>query len=190
MITILYRMVGGFIGLGPSMTFLTRVRWAVPMGCLLSYAGIVRFLEPWQVLVVLVGTCLTAYLGRLIPHARFQATASLKNSLGMSAVGVARMALLMAPMGYFQPQVMVLSAFGLFQGVAYYLGWTKLHGKDSGIYFRNKTTQWRIADNTTSVLSDPNDILDQAAVGGSEWGELLTGLLVYELAYIALLVMP
>lgn len=186
-LAIWYRTAGGFLGLGS--TFLCRLRWAIIMAVYMVVLAVSHHMEWWQVLVVAVGSTVGAFFGRLIPHARFQATASLGNSLGMAVVNVLRLALIVAPYAFFEPIRACLVAFGVLAGVAYYVGWKYLDGRDSGIYYRNNHKQWRIScDGVGTVV--PGEGLDQAAVGGSEWGELLTGFLTYELMFICALVLP
>jgi hypothetical protein len=198
-LAIYYRMVGGFIGTGS--TTLGRLRWAVTMGCYMAFVSVVHHQQALVTGFVFVACLLGAFLGRLIPHARFQATASLLNSLGMAAVNVARLVLIVGPYAvtfhdgtvWMSIDRMSLALLGVLAGVAYYVGNKWLGGKDSGIYFRNTHAQWRINPTTsvpTAVPVDPACILDQAAVGGSEWGELCTGWMVYELMFLAALVVP
>lgn len=193
MLAILYRMVGGFIGL--DNTCITRLRWAIPMGAFMAYASIVHHEETGRSVAVFVLCTVMAYLGRLIPHAAFQASASIYNSLCMAAIGMARLALIVAPYATADWHRMGLVVFGAFQGLAYYIGWTYLHNLDSGIYFRNTRAQWHIKPYfydpvfPASAIPNPAECLDQAAVSGAEWGELLTGMLVYQLMYIVMLVM-
>jgi hypothetical protein len=162
---IYYRMVGGFVGTGS--TFLARLRWSLTIASYMLLLSIVHHQGYAPGFIVFAGSAIGAYLGRLIPHARFQATASLFNSLGMAAVNVARLALILVPYIYYDVTRLILAGFGLLAGVAYYVGNKYLAGKDSGIYYKT----------------------DVFAKGGSEWGEVLCGLLVYELMFITALVM-
>lgn len=185
-LAIYYRMVGGFVGLGPNHTTECRLRWAFTMACYMALVGLVHHLAFYMVLTIMPATIMGAYVGRLIPHARFQAGASLGNSLGMAAINVARIALIVAPYAFFSSWWhMGLAAFGVLAGVAYYAGWKWLDGKDSGIYWRNADTQYQTG--FPSGVGAPY-MLDHAAWGGSEWGELLTGWLVYQAMFVVALV--
>lgn len=196
-LAIYYRMVGGFIGTGS--TTLGRLRWAVTMAFYMMLVSLVHH-EGWaQALIVLVTCTFTTFLGRLIGHSRFQASASLGNSLGMGVVNLLRVMLIVAPysvgnwthLSDFHQERLALGLFGLLSGAAYYVGNKWLNGKDSGIYFRNTPKQWRINPQTDiATIPNPSNILDQAAVDGSEWGELLTGLLCYQAMFVCALVMP
>lgn len=197
-LAIYYRMVGGFVGTGN--TQVARMRWAFAMACYMTLVALVHHL-PWLSCgIVFGGTLIGTFLGRLISHSRFQATASFGNSLGMAVVNILRLALIVAPYAFVSNWLNGgLVLFGAMSGVAYYIGNKYLNGKDSGIYFRNTHEQWHISvppSQTGEVftISMPGttpeqNILDQAAVGGSEWGELLTGFLVYQLMYVAALVL-
>jgi hypothetical protein len=196
-LVIYYRMVGGFIGTGS--TTLGRLRWALTMGAYMALVSLVHH-EGWaQTLIVWAACSVMAFLGRLISHSRFQATASFGNSLGMTLVNLLRMLLILAPyavadwlnLAGFDYWRLFGAVFCVMSGVGYYVGNKYLNGKDCGIYFRNNHSQWRINPQTivpTSVPLDPACILDQAAVGGSEWGELITGF-GYQAMFIMTLVM-
>jgi hypothetical protein len=115
----------------------------------------------------------------------------------MTVVNGLRMLLIVAPycvtdLAHFDGFALwrfLLVVFCVVSGIGYYVGNRWLNGKDCGIYFRNTHAQWRIADNTgIGVMIDPTIILDQCAVGGSEWGELITGY-GYELMFLTALVM-
>ena len=187
-LAIYYRMVGGFCGYsGPNATTWARLRWALTMGGYMAFAALVHHQPILELLEVFLGASAGAFLGRLIPHAAFQSKASPLNALAMSAINVVRVALIIAPYAYFDPWRMTLTLGGLWAGIAYYVGNKYLTGKDSGIYFRNTDAQWRIA---AYAQAYGTSFLDQAAVGGSEWGELLTGLLVYQIMFAAALVLP
>lgn len=201
-LAIYYRMVGGFVGL-PN-TFLARLRWSIIMGCYMFLLSLVHHEGYAQGLIVLTGGALGTFLGRMIPHARFQATAGLKNSLGMAAVSVVRLSLILVPYIVELDGVhlwrCLLIGFGGFSGVAYYVGNKYLDGLDSGIYYRNEHTQYRISVTNPVFVAPPNSLpapisndspkaLNQAAVGGNEWGELLTGFLSYQLMFVFALVM-
>jgi|GEM_PF-4476416 len=195
------RMVGGFIGTGS--TTLGRLRWALTIGCYMAFVSVVHHQQWVATASIFVLCALGTFLGRLIPHAAFQATASLFNSLGMAAVNATRVFLIVVPYAVinwntvysdpfavrFDLDRLLLALLGIMAGVAYYVGNKWLDNLDSGIYFRNTHSQWRIADTGIAVGIDPSLILDQAAVAGSEWGELLTGWFVYELMFITALVL-
>lgn len=209
-LAIYYRMVGGFIGTGS--TFQARLRWAITIGLYMGFATLVHRQPIQQVCCVTLLCGLGGFLGRLIPHAMFQWPASILNSLGMALVGLVRAALVVVPyaVGWWPSMLsgewmgmitirFYLIAFGALAGIAYYVGIKYLNGKDSGIYFRAKHSQWRtnslpsdghqISINLPNTLPEDN-VLDEAAIGGSEWGELLTGWWCWQLMYVAALVMP
>lgn len=196
-LAIWYRCVGGFIGTGS--TTLARLRWSLTMACYMTLVSLVHH-EGWvQALIILAATTLTTFVGRLISHSRFQATASFGNSLGMTVVTLLRMVLILAPyaivnwldLSGFDYWRFLAAVFCVMSGVGYYVGWKWLNGKDSGIYFRNTHRQWRIGDVVaiTVPVSNPAYMLDQAAVSGSEWGELITGF-GYQCMFVSALVMP
>lgn len=197
-LAIYYRMVGGFVGTGS--TQLARLRWSFTMGCYMALLSMVHHEGYTQAALVFVACALGAFLGRLISHSRFQATASAINSLGMAVMTMLRLALLvlpysitsMATVSGLQPWRLLLVLFGMGAGIAYFIGNKYLAGKDSGIYYRNNHGQWRInsANGVSNAIdTDQSQFLDQAAVGGSEWGELLTGWLAYELMFVFALVL-
>jgi hypothetical protein len=131
-----YRCRGGFLPL-PNTQLARLAFWAAP--------------------VSLIGLCIsfpfglicgaTAFAGLLIPHARFQATASLHDCVGMALVGFTRLTLILLPLAFINPWLCVLMPIGLLQGGAEYIGWTFLNGRKISTF----------------------------AQGGSEWQEILTG---------------
>lgn len=193
-LAIYYRMAGGFVALGS--TQLARLRWAIAMGCYMMLLSLVHhegFLWP---LIVFAGSMVGAFLGRLISHSRFQATASITNSLGMAAINAIRLALIVAPYvvsgllmthGALPVLRAFLPVFGIGAGIAYFVGNKYLAGVDSGIYYRNASTQYQTGW-PTGIGAQAQ--LNHAAWGGTEWGELLTGWLAYELMFIVALVVP
>lgn len=197
-LAIWYRCVGGFIGTGS--TTLGRLRWSLTMACYMTLVSLVHH-EGWaQALIILAATTLTTFVGRLISHSRFQATASIGNSLGMTVVTLLRMVLILAPyamvdwldLSGFDYWRLLGAVFCIMSGVGYYVGNKYLAGKDCGIYFRNTHSQWIISPANTNWVnksSDPAMILDQCAVTGSEWGELITGF-GYQCMFVSALVMP
>lgn len=170
MLTLFYRMVGGFIGTGS--TFKARLIWSLAAGLYMGFAAVVQEMWVGEVILVALTSAVLAYLGRLIPHARFQGEASIKNTLGMSLIGFVRMAMLVTPIALVKFPLAQAAYTGLFSGVAYFIGWKFLHNVDSGFYFHHKDGR--------------KDIF---ALGGSEWGEVLTGLLVYQLGFTVLLLL-
>lgn len=197
-LAIYYRMVGGFIGLGPNRTQETRLRWAVTIACYMAFAALVHRESIPTILMVYLLVFAGGFLGRLIPHAVWQGQAILKNALVMALIGFVRISLIVAPYmvtDYFHPHVQywrgLLCLFGLFQGAAYYIGNKYFDGKDAGFYFRTRSEQWRIRQMPVYPQVDMNvsTELDQGALGGSEWGELLTGWLAYQLMFISALVL-
>lgn len=195
-LAIYYRMVGGFIGLGS--TTLARVRWALTMAIYMTFVSMVHGESVMRWMLVFVGVFAGAFVGRLIPHAKFQSTASIVNSIGMTIVEAVRLALIVVPyaftdwagFGYTFERLLVI-AFAVGAGVAYYVGNKYLDGKDSGIYYRNTSMQYYVSILPPGISADPNPKtkLDVCAVGGTEWGELLTGFLCYQAMYMALLVL-
>ena len=206
-LAIWYRSVGGFMGLGS--TFWARMRWSLIMALYMAFATLVHHQAPLQIAAVFVTVTIGTYLGRMIPHDFFQAKASVLNSLGMAVVNIARLALIVLPYAVMNwvyilhnpaviwqsPSFIILDlwrlylvGFGVMAGLAYFVGNLYLHGKDVGIYYRNTHEQTTTGD----FIPAPPAIncLDHAAWGGSEWGELLTGELVYELMFLTALVLP
>lgn len=191
-----YRMVGGFVGLGS--TTLTRIRWALTIAVYMTFVSICHAESPLRWLLVFFGVFVGGFVGRLIPHSAFQSVASIKNSIGMTVVEAIRLALIVVPyavtdwtgFGYTLERLLVI-VLAVGAGVAYYVGNKYLAGKDYGVYYRSQPTQWAIANLPvgTSVPVPPAAVLDQCAVGGTEWGELLTGFFCYQAMYIALLVL-
>ena len=165
LLTVNYRMLGGFVSLGS--TFLARARWALVVAGCMALVGLVHKLPFSALAIVFAGTLLTAYLGRLIPHGKYIGAPDIKACACMGLIGVARLILLLAPLAYYLPFVLYLVPFGFLNGAAYYLGWKYLHEVDSGFYYKDQVF----------------------AKGGGEWGEVLTGLLAYELPFWVLLVM-
>lgn len=200
-LAIYYRMVGGFVSTGS--TSLARWRWSLTLGAYMAFVTIVHHEGIVAMASVFVLCSIMAYVGRLIPHALFQASASLLNSLGMASVNIVRLFLVLVPYSVinwhtvytspvdtsFDVFSLALSALGIFAGVAYYVGNKWLDGKDVGIYFRNTHSQWRISE-YAQPYGTTTSFLDQAAVLGSEWAELLTGWFVYELMFLIALVLP
>lgn len=185
-LAICYRMVGGFVGL--SSTSLARLRWSITIAIYMMFAAAVHGDGIVALAAIFFSVLTGAYIGRLIPHARFQNGASLYNALGMALIGLARVTLILLPYAvYGHPWAGVVASIGILQGAAYYAGWKWLDGRDSGIYFRNKPEENRIPE-TFPAGSSPV-YLDQCAVSGGEWGELLTGF-VYQAMYLIILVMP
>lgn len=203
-LTLNYRMVGGFLGTGS--TFLARMRFCSIMAGYMALACLVHH-QGWAQTGIVLPLCFFgAYLGRLIPQTPWMGEASLRNAALFAVIGLARWALIVAPysvmnwVDVFQnPELidvnmtrLAVSLFGLMTGLCYFIGNKWLENVDSGIYFRNKHSQWRIGmpvEGQPPCIS-PDWALDQAAGGGTEWGELLTGFMSYEVPYFLLLVLP
>lgn len=198
-LAIYYRMVGGFVGLGS--TTLTRIRWALTIAVYMTFVSICHAESPLRWLLVFCGVFVGGFVGRLIPHSAFQSVASIKNSIGMTVVEAIRLALIVVPyaftdwtgFGYTLERLLVI-VLAVGAGVAYYVGNKYLAGKDYGVYYRSQHSQFIIADvpNVAAALAQPvpaGSTLDQCAVGGTEWGELLTGFFCYQAMYMALLVL-
>jgi len=147
-----YRCRGGFLGTGS--TFLARLLfWAIPV-------AVWGLCADWQV-GLLCGVM--AYVGLLIPHSIFQSNNSLFSVVGMAGVGLARMLLILAPIAYFIPSVLIVLPLAMLQGLAYYIGWTFLNGVDSKI----STSGFTVFGFTFEA--------GHFAISGGEWGEFLTG---------------
>lgn len=198
-LAIFYRMAGGFVGMGS--TTLTRVRWAMTMGLYMAFVSMVHGEGPMRWMMVFIAVFIGAFVGRLIPHAKFQSVASIPNSIGMTIVQALRLALIVVPyavtnwvgFGYSVERLMVIG-LAVGSGIAYYVGNKYLDGEDFGIYYRASLKEWRISSYGITTLAQtpaaPAECLDQCAVGGTEWGELLTGFLCYQAMYMLLLVLP
>lgn len=198
-------MVGGFVSTGH--TQIARVRWCVTMGLYMAFLAMTHH-EGWgNALVVLLLVTAGTFLGRMIPHGQFESVASLWNSLAMGLITVVRMALIVVPYAVtnwptvlgsplqlaniveWQPIRLIVIGLGLLAGAAYYAGNAWLDGEDVGLYYRSNKSQWRMRL-PKDTEADKANAMDQCAVGGTEWGELLTGNFVYKLSYMALLLLP
>lgn len=200
-LAIYYRMAGGFVGFGnkPIDTQFARLRWAAAITFYMLLCMVVHRDNPLTVVMATPMVFAGAFMGRLIPHAAWQGMTNFKSNLYMSLIGLARVSLVVMPYAvinfiHFDVSFwrLGLIAFGLLQGTAYYLGNKYLEGKDAGFYYRTKHEQWRIRQVPVYAQVDQNTAteLDQGALGGSEWGECLTGFMVWQLMYVAALVMP
>lgn len=149
----LWRCRGGFLGTG-STTTARVIYWALPVA-LWGYS-----VEGYVGLFCGV----MAFLSLLLEYAPFQADNQLKHCSGMAGIGIARMALVFAPLFRLRPELVYLQYLGALAGAAYYIGWTYLDGFDSGISFPGLTLFGK-------QLIQPGKF----AVGGGEWGEVLTG---------------
>jgi hypothetical protein len=136
-----FRCRGGFIGLRNTQAA-RALWWALPVA--LATAN------------PLCGA--GAFLGLLIPPGKFEGDASLKSILGMALIGTAQALLILGPMAYARPPALLAAPFGALRGLAYFIGWRFLDGRDGGLRFAH-------SDGTSDVF----------ARGGSEWGEVLTG---------------
>lgn len=197
-LAIFYRMAGGFVGMGS--TTLTRVRWAMTMGLYMAFVSMVHGEGPMRWMMVFIAVFIGAFVGRLIPHAKFQSVASIPNSIGMTIVQALRLALIVVPyavtnwvgFGYTFERFLVIG-LAVGSGIAYYVGNKYLDGHDFGVYYRGSPQQYYVSLNLPAGISaDPNPKtkLEQCAVGGTEWGELLSGFLCYQAMYMLLLVLP
>ena len=104
-----------------------------------------------------------AYVGLLVPHSAFQNNNSFVSVIGMACIGLTRLLLILLPLVYFYPNILLVWPLAMLQGIAYYIGWTFLNGVDSGI----STTGFNLLGITFQG--------GKFAVTGSEWGEFLTG---------------
>lgn len=149
----LYRCRGGFLGL--SHTTLARlIWWAIP--CAIFGFSLIG---AWGSLCGLL-----AFLGLLIPHARYQSIASVPNLLGMGSVNAIRAALILLPIGTTHPAVLVFATLGMFSGVAYYFLNKNNVVFDSHINFPGLVLFGK-------TITQPGDF----AVSASEWAEVATG---------------
>lgn len=193
-LAIFYRMAGGFVGLGS--TTLTRVRWAFIIAVYMTFVSIVHHEAPLAWLIIFLGTFAAGYVGRLIPHSMFQNTASIGNSIGMSLVTVIRLGLILLPYleicSVFHSARLLSLTCAIGAGIGYYIGNKYLNGKDCGVYYRASHEKWRISSYGITTLSQTppahTECLNQCAVGGTEWGELITGF-SYQAFYMLLLVL-
>jgi hypothetical protein len=173
---ILHRMVGGFIGTGSTVK--ARLIWSLSCGLMFGFAACVHHMSLLCVVAITFMTPFAAYLGRLIPHSEFQgAPFDWEKFFGMSFICATRLLLLLLPTAIFEPSALWLVPLGIGGGVAYWIGWRFLDGSDSGFYYRHNAEQMTIVS------------MDHFAVSGGEWAEVLVGLLVYQFAFMALLVM-
>lgn len=165
-----YRCRGGFIGLGPNNTGKSRLFWwAIPI----TLASLT--LLPFGLAWLLAPVCgALAWLSLIFPgsiNSRFQ-NKGWWNYLGMAFAGCWRLMLPLMPVilyyglmfGYWD--LFNLEPIGLLGGLAYGVGWEKLHGKDSGFFFQHSDGR-----------------VDRFAQGGSEWAEALFGAFAIGLAY-------
>ena len=171
MITLIYRTVGGFMHMNG--TFLCRLRFSLFIGLCLGYAAAVHHLPFYQSVLVFGMTTFAAFLGRIIPHSFFQDGGQWTDFFGMALVGFVRLALILAPLSWFYASALAVLPFGFLQGLAYFIGTKFLNEKDSGFYYADPTHN--------------NGELQIFAKGGSGWGEVLTGALVYEFSFLVLL---
>jgi hypothetical protein len=108
----LYRARGGLIPTGH--TQLARLLfWAGPITLMGMY------IQPyWGALCGLM-----AFLGLMIPNGSTVSSAALKAAVGQSFIGYARLLLILAPLAYFNPSILMFTPFGLLAGLAFYVGW-------------------------------------------------------------------
>ena len=189
---IAYRMVGGFAK--PRSTFLCRLRWAVTVAAYMAFAAAVHHQSGLEIALVGFLTIISAYIARLYDNSNEVTAGHWYHVLKMSLIGMGRLtvtllpyALVSVPFGSDHLPRLALGLMGLLQGLCYYVGWTHLHNVDSGIYYRNHHEQWHI-EAVQVVPSGPETLLDQCALVGDQWGELLTGFFCYNLPYLVLLV--
>ena len=191
-----YRMVGGVVGTGS--TILARLRFALTMALYMAFLCCTHHDDMLTLLVVLAGCFVTTFAGRLIPHSKFEGMASIGNSIAMTVINAVRLGLIVAPylfaelftQGQFHLLRVLPVAFAVFSGIGYYAGWKWLNGKDMGLYWRDSHTQYQISVPPAPMPVAVGDTtrLNECAVGGSEWGEVITGL-GYQLFFVALLVL-
>ena len=149
----LWRCRGGFLGTG-STTIGRLVYWVLPV-------------TAWGVWVfgpagLLLGC--TAYLGLMLSYAPFMADNQLKHCSGMAGIGIARMSILLLPVMHMHPGIVYFQYLGALAGLGYYLGWTYMDGKPSGINFPG-----------LKLFGKQILLPGSFATGGAEWGEVFTG---------------
>src|SRR5580704_18938 len=97
-LAIYYRMVGGFVGTGS--TTVARIRWALAIAIYMAFVSMVHHEGPLRCLLVFIGVFVGGYVGRLIPHGKFQNVASIKNSIAMTIIQAIRLALIVVPYAF------------------------------------------------------------------------------------------
>lgn len=162
---VLYRCRGGFIGTG-STTLARLMWWCIPSALLFMAAYHAKTGE----LSLLLGLAVMLALwgGLLIPHGWTQNN-RLKDYLGMGAVGLCRGAALSLALLPWVNGVAFAVAYGIGSGVGYALGWSYLDGKE--------LIKWR----PKNPKADDGSGFDRFAISGGEWGEVLTGGLIWGL---------
>ena len=137
-----YRCRGGFIALGTTQAA-RLFYWSLPVCGFFTHFG----------MEYAVYAFFASFVSLLIPHGFCQASNKLKDVLSMSGVGVARCLILLAPFIYQDWTYVGVALLGALQGLAYYIGWTYLHGLKSPI-----------------VLAGQNMAEDETS-----WAELMVG---------------
>lgn len=151
--TFAWRCRGGFLGLGSTLAA-RLLYWCTPM----TIWGYSTF-GPMGILCGL-----TAYLGLLLSYAPFMGDNQAKHCAGMGGIGIARLFILLSPVLFQYPDLVYFGFAGAFVGLAYYIGWTYLDGKVSPIVFPGFVLFGK-------TWIQPGNF----AIGGAEWGEVLTG---------------
>ena len=158
-----YRCRGGFLGMSfPQLARL--IWWAIPTSVAMTGVSLAHgscFLSAIEVGSV----CgVTAFLGLMLPHGQYMDNNPVYDDMGhMSLIGGVRCALIALPIMTHVPMMGLLPLFGALSGAGYWIGWRFLHGVDSGLHTAGFTL--------FGLQVSPGKF----AVGGSEWGEVLTG---------------
>lgn len=172
---VLGRCLGGFIGLGDNMTNLTRLLYgAVPGAAFVAGLTFPMLGERNLLLPVLV--CAALWLGQLgIPrcgdlpggHGWCQERGAL-NYAGMAATGLWRGALLALALAYWLPSLAgAVALSGILRGAGYAIGWECLDGKE--------LIKWH----PRNPKAPDGSGFDRFAISGGEWGEALSGGLIW-----------
>lgn len=156
---IFYRCRGGFEGTG--RTQLGRlIYWVIPVAV---WASFINPMVGW-----LCG--IMAFVGLMIPTDEFQNDASALSVAGMAGIGFGKMLFILAPLAYFNPNILIYAPIGFLQGAAYYIGWKFLNGVKSPLTVG------------TFKFLGITFASGNFAIAGSEWAEALTGA-VFGLAF-------
>jgi len=183
MLTPLYRFVGGFMT--QDGTFKTRLVFSSIAAAYVAFAMIVKGFGWDDACTVLVTSFALTYVGRMIPHG----WAWQKGVIGyvyLSIISFIRVGLWLSPAFYYMPELTPLCSLGLLSGTAYALGKNVLDDVDCGIYHVKNATFVKYNESPLWAIESKNEP-SVFAKGWTEWGEVLTGLLCYDLAYMLLL---
>jgi len=184
MLTFVYRFVGGFIT--QDGTFKTRLIFSAIAAAYLAFVMIVKGFGWDDACVVLVTSFFLAYAGRMIPHGFTWQIAPPWGYIYMSLIAFVRVGLWMAPALYFMPELTPICLLGLLSGGMYAVGRNLLNDVDLGVYHVKNARLVKYNESPLWVI-ESNEEPSVFAKGWTEWGEVLTGLLCYDLAYTLLL---